>query len=107
MTRVSGVDRSAHWADRAACSRANGDVDPDWWWPPPGQAGAAAQLAVHVCWAHCPVRRQCDADGPPLHPCIQGGRRYVTVSGVGYQTAVAKSPVPGSSVGCPYCREAS
>lgn len=106
-----GLDtqRGTHWADRAACSRANGAVDPEWWWPPQGASDADTLRALHICRTHCPVRHRCarDAvDNPPRHPSVQGGRRYVLLSGGSGRVAASKVVEQGSSHGCPYCAAA-
>lgn len=103
--------RGFHWADLAACSPArNPGVDPEWWWPMPGQASPETMRAAHICRAHCPVRVACHADtlqNPPVHACVQAGRRYVLLSGGSGRVVESKQLPSASAGGCPYCSDAT
>ncbi len=61
------------WLLGARCAQS--DVDMDWW-----TGGREQGLARHVCWMHCPVRVQCQADTPtnPDHRrgTVYGGFAY-------------------------------
>jgi WhiB family redox-sensing transcriptional regulator len=54
MTTSLRLVATGTWRDRASCR----DIDPNLFFPPPGDRGAKAKA---VC-ASCPVRRQCLAD---------------------------------------------
>lgn len=103
-----GLDtpRGFHWDERAACSPINGDVDPDWWWPPERKFDADAKVALHVCRFHCPVRVQCFKDAladPPQHACVRGGHHWVIADG-NRRATPSKVVKPATSNGnCPYC----
>ncbi len=52
----SPVLSTARWRDRAACAAPG--VDPEWFFPAPGQQGKHAK---RIC-ARCPVKAECLAD---------------------------------------------
>jgi WhiB family redox-sensing transcriptional regulator len=73
MTAALQLPEPTGWRDRAACAAPG--VDPELFFPAPGQHGKAA-CAKRVC-ARCPVRDACLADAlihPPLEDHgIRGG----------------------------------
>ena len=101
-----GLDtpRDAPWQERAACGTGTG-VDPECWWPDRGDDERTG-LALHICWAHCPVRAECDQEAresPPDHPQVIGGRRYTYQTGTSGQVGLARRAIPTTTRGCPTC----
>jgi hypothetical protein len=87
----AGTARGSHWSTQAACR----DLDPDLFFD-----GNDAPEAVHICLAHCPVRRQCLAHAEQLDPrpfdCVMGGVRWGT-----HKRAI-RQPAPAGR--CILCR---
>lgn len=87
----AGTARGSHWSTRAACR----DTDPDLFFE-----GHHAGEAVHICLAHCPVRRECLAHAeqlvPPPFDCVMGGVAWAS------HRRRARQPAPASR--CLLCR---
>ena len=108
MRSTYGLDtpRDAPWQERAACGSEG--VDPELFFPSTGE-GAAAGMALHICWSHCPVRQECaerTEENPPEDPQIIGGRRWVMSRVRGQATQPETWLTPPRSTGCSICREA-
>lgn len=72
------LDRGEDWRTHGLCSE-----NPDMWCSPRGDSIALAQ---HTCWKHCPVRRQCAAEGEKTprelrRGVIYGGHRFIDQNG--------------------------
>jgi len=83
------------WQDRAACADGH---DPEMWHAAGESRIDWHQLgrAAHICWAHCPVRRECYDE--------YRGMRGAVVGGVFFNGHGNRSPLQPHATGCDKCQ---